>query len=46
MDKMSFDKSMEEIKKALLSIKYGSLTIVVQDGYIVQLEKNEKIKIR
>ncbi|MCH1624044.1 YezD family protein [Fredinandcohnia sp. SECRCQ15] len=30
----------------LESIKYGSITLVVQDGKIVQIEKNEKVRLQ
>lgn len=44
------DKSnQEEVKKLLQiieTIKYGSVTVVIQDGKIVQIEKNEKLRIK
>ena len=40
------DKEFDSIKRELNSIKYGSLHITVQDGVIVLIEKNEKIKLR
>ncbi|WP_156187524.1 YezD family protein [Peribacillus loiseleuriae] len=30
----------------LVSLKFGSITIVVQDGKIVQIEKNEKVRLQ
>ncbi|QNU68589.1 YezD family protein [Ruminiclostridium herbifermentans] len=40
----------EENIKLLLDyinkIKYGSVTVNIQDGKIVQIEKNEKIRIK
>ncbi|MFC0237327.1 YezD family protein [Fictibacillus sp. 7GRE50] len=30
----------------LSSIKFGSITLVVQDGKVIQLEKNEKVRIK
>lgn len=41
--------NQEEIKKILQmieSIKYGSVTVIIQDGKIVQIEKNEKLRIK
>ncbi|WP_445490878.1 YezD family protein [Niallia sp. 03133] len=29
----------------LSSMKFGSITIVVQDGKVIQIEKNEKIRL-
>lgn len=28
------------------SIKYGSVTIIIQDGKVIQIETNEKIRIK
>ncbi|OYD08614.1 DUF2292 domain-containing protein [Paludifilum halophilum] len=30
----------------LSDMKYGSITLVVQDGKVIQLEKNEKVRLR
>ncbi|MCM3570859.1 YezD family protein [Neobacillus mesonae] len=30
----------------LESLKFGSITLVVQDGKIVQIEKNEKVRLQ
>ena len=32
--------------KQIADIKYGSVTIKIQDGIVVQLDKNEKIRVR
>jgi hypothetical protein len=42
-------KQEEEIKLLLEyidKIKYGSITISIQDGRIVQIEKSEKIRLK
>lgn len=41
--------SEREVKKVLELLKnicYGSVTLVIQDGVIIQIEKNEKIRLR
>jgi hypothetical protein len=41
--------SEEDLKKLLQyieSIRYGSVTLLIQDGRIAQIEKNEKIKLK
>ncbi len=41
--------NQEEIKKVLQiieTIKYGSVTVIIQDSKIVQIEKNEKLRIK
>ncbi len=37
---------IEQIEKILKQIKYGSITLVVQDGRIVQIERVEKIRTK
>jgi hypothetical protein len=34
------------LEKMLVALKYGSVTLVVQDGKIVQIEKNEKVRLQ
>ncbi|WP_069187721.1 YezD family protein [Alkalihalobacillus pseudalcaliphilus] len=46
MDDQKLDEVSEQIKGLLKDLKYGSITLVVQDGKIVQLEKNEKVRIK
>lgn len=40
------EKDIQQIVAYLKSIQYGSVTIVIQDGKIVQIDKNEKIRLR
>lgn len=35
-----------KIKTMLESMKFGSITLVVQDGKVIQLEKNEKVRLK
>lgn len=48
MDKRTenHDASIEQVKKWLRDLQYGSVTLVVQDNYIVQIEKSEKIRLK
>ncbi|MCT8137628.1 YezD family protein [Anaerobacillus sp. CMMVII] len=34
------------IEAMLETLKYGSITLVVQDGKIVQIDKNEKVRLQ
>ncbi len=34
-----------KIKEFIESIRFGSVTIIVQDGKVIQIEKHEKIRI-
>lgn len=36
----------EKIQDAIKSIKYGTITIVVQDSHVIQIDKNEKIRLK
>ena len=33
------------LRDALRSIRFGTVTLVVQDGRVVQIEKNEKFRL-
>lgn len=44
--KQNIEVTMENIKKMVSSIQYGSITLVIQDNYVVQIEKNEKIRLK
>lgn len=37
--------AMEEIRKALQGLEFGSVTIVVQDGVVVQVDRTSKTRI-
>ncbi|WP_445669130.1 YezD family protein [Niallia sp. FSL W8-0635] len=39
------DKVKTQLEAILKTMKYGSVTLVVQDGKIIQIEKNEKIRL-
>ncbi|MFT8349881.1 DUF2292 domain-containing protein [Clostridium saccharoperbutylacetonicum] len=40
------DKKLKEILKMIEKIKYGSVTLIIQDGVIIQVDKNEKIRMK
>lgn len=49
LDKRKTQISEEDIKKLLQyieSVQYGSVTLYIQEGKIVQIEKSEKIKLK
>ena len=35
---------LAQIKDYIESIKYGSVSIIIQDGKIIQIDKSEKIR--
>ncbi|MCI1955750.1 MAG: YezD family protein [Oscillospiraceae bacterium] len=34
----------EKLAKYIKEVRYGSIVVVIQDGKIVQIEKNEKVR--
>lgn len=36
---------LEEIRKAIQTVRYGTVQIIVQDGRVVQIDKTEKIRL-
>lgn len=40
------DVAWEQIRDALRGLKYGVISIIVQDGVVVQIERTEKRRIR
>lgn len=40
------EKDIKKIIELIESVQYGSISIVIQDGYIVQIEKNEKLRMK
>lgn len=39
-------EQLQELEKIITSIKFGSVTLIIQDGVLLQIEKNEKIRLR
>lgn len=33
------------VREALTSIRFGTVTLVIQDGRVIQVDKNEKIRL-
>ena len=33
------------VREALKAIRFGTITLVVQDGRVIQVDKNEKIRL-
>lgn len=41
----NFDEIFDRVKESLRKIKYGSVTLVIQDGKVIQIESHEKTRI-
>ncbi|URZ15518.1 YezD family protein [Clostridium felsineum] len=40
------DDYKEKISKLLKEIKYGSITLVIQDGVVIQIDASQKIRLK
>ena len=41
-----WNKELERlVRDTLQSIRFGTVTLVIQDGRVIQVEKNEKIRL-
>jgi hypothetical protein len=39
------NKPIEMISKLVGDIKYGTVTVIIQDGKVIQIESNEKFRL-
>lgn len=44
--KDNLEEALSEVKKIISEIKYGSVTLIVQDGVVIQIERQEKIRLK
>ena len=42
----NLEEALREVRKIVGEIKYGSVTLVVQDGVVVQIERQEKLRLK
>jgi hypothetical protein len=40
------DEVEQILREALRTIKFGSITLIIQDGRIIQVDKSEKVRIK
>ncbi|WP_081741837.1 YezD family protein [Ruminiclostridium josui] len=40
------ERDIQKLYDMAKSLKYGSITLVFQDGNLIQLEKNEKVRVK
>lgn len=40
------EEIFERLQEMLKTMKYGSITLIVQDGKVIQMERNEKMRIK
>ncbi len=39
------DENLRTVQELLADLRYGSVTLVVQDGRVIQIEKHEKVRL-
>jgi len=40
------DFTLDEVRSSLRNLRYGSVTIIVQDGVIIQIDRTEKRRLQ
>ncbi|MGY4797059.1 YezD family protein [Lysinibacillus sp. FSL K6-0057] len=38
--------ALDNVRQMLNTVSHGSITLIVQNSYVVQIEKKEKIRLR
>ncbi|MGE7915178.1 YezD family protein [Lysinibacillus xylanilyticus] len=38
--------ALDHVRQILNTVNHGSITLIVQNSYVVQIEKKEKIRLR
>lgn len=41
-----YDDALEQIRQALAGLQFGTISIIVQDGVVIQLERTERRRLR
>ncbi len=41
----NIDVSLTKVKEMVENIRYGNVTLIVQDGKIIQIDKTEKVRL-
>ena len=39
------DQQVQYLRDLAVNLRYGTITLTFQDGYLVQIDRNEKIRI-
>ncbi|HHU20067.1 MAG TPA: YezD family protein [Bacilli bacterium] len=42
----NIEQSLKKVKEMLEKMNFGSITLIVQDNHVVQIERNEKIRLK
>ena len=44
-DSEELERTLASVREALRELKYGTVTVVVHDGAIVQIDRTEKLRV-
>jgi hypothetical protein len=39
------EQALERVRDALNGLRYGTVTVIVQDGVVVQVERTDKVRL-
>ena len=42
---VNHEQALTRIREALRDLRFGEVTVVLQDGYVVQVERTEKLRL-
>ncbi|MDP4177548.1 MAG: YezD family protein [Bacillota bacterium] len=40
------DEWIQKLFQVIEDVKYGSVTLIIQDGVVIQIERNEKMRLK
>lgn len=46
MKPAEWENTVNQLEKMLQNLQFGSITLIVQNGKIIQIEKNEKLRLK
>lgn len=44
-DQQRTDQALARVRDALAGLRYGTVTVIVQDGVVVQVERTDKVRL-
>jgi hypothetical protein len=45
VNEAELERTLEQVREALRALRYGTVTVVVHDGAIVQIDRTEKLRV-
>ena len=41
-----YDEALEQVRQALAGLRFGTISVIVQDGVVIQIERTERRRLR